>query len=349
MEKFSNGILKTLAAVGVILFVLTLGIALVFFNAEKRLFNAQLYLDALESQNLYERLPALAAESIAAAPASEDPDSPRTHLSMLPAENWETIFRALLPADVSQPMTRQAITSVFDYLNGKNESASLSLVDFKAHLTGPAGTEALLAILRTQPPCTFDQITQLTLGSLFGQSTEFILCNPSDELLSLFQPILQGQLQAIASTLPDSVDLTPNATTTEHPLDGLRRARAIMRFSPLLPLGLLLLITILAVRTLQDWLWWWGIPILVGGVIGIILAAAIHPIFQWAFITQIMPRIPEFLPDSFANTLRELIAAVLAGVAAPILFQSAMLMLLGIFMMLATRIRKPTSSVSDKK
>ena len=223
MEKFSNGILKTLAAVGVILFVLTLGVALVFFNAEKRLFNAQLYLDALESQNFYERLPALAAESIAAAPASEDPNSPRTHLSMLPAENWETVFRALLPADVSRPMTRQAITSVFDYLNGKNESASLSLVDFKAHLTGPAGTEALLAILRAQPPCTFDQITQLTLGSLFGQSTEFILCNPSDELLSLFQPILQGQLQAIASTLPDSVDLTPNATTSaKHPLDGLR-------------------------------------------------------------------------------------------------------------------------------
>jgi len=55
MEKFSNGILKTLAAVGVILFVLTLGVALMFFNAEKRLFNAQLYLDALESQNLYER------------------------------------------------------------------------------------------------------------------------------------------------------------------------------------------------------------------------------------------------------------------------------------------------------
>ena len=92
-----------------------------------------------------------------------------------------------------------------------------------------------------------------------------------------------------------------------------------------------------------------GNPLLVGGVIGIILAAAINPIFQWAFITQIMPRIPEFLPDSFADILRELIAAVLAGVAAPIMIQSAMLMLLGIFMMLATRIRKPTSSVSDKK
>jgi hypothetical protein len=268
---------------------------------------------------------------------------------MLPAENWETIFRALLPADVSQPMTEQAIISVFDYLNGKNESASLSLVNFKAHLTGPAGTEALLAILRAQSPCTIEQITQLTIGSLFGQSTEFILCNPSDELLNIFQPVLQGQLQAVAATIPDSVELTPNATSAKHPLDGLRGTRAIMRFSPLLPLGLLLLITILAVRTLRDWLWWWGIPVLLGGVFGIILAAAINPIFQWAFITQIMPRIPEFLPDSFTDILRELIAAVLLGVAAPILFQSATLMLLGMFMILATRIRKPTSSVADKK
>lgn len=348
MKNIANGIFKAVAALCAILFVLTLGIALVLFNAEKRLFNAQLYFHALESQNFYERLPALAAESLAASPTSADPNSPRAHLTQLPTNNWETIFRALLPADVSRPMMEQAITSVFDYLNGKNDTASLSLVGFKTHLTGPAGTEALLAILRAQPACSLEQIAQLTIGSLFGQSTEFILCNPSDELLNLFQPILQTQLQTIASTIPDSVDLTPNETSTNHPLGGLRALRAFMRFSPLIPLGLLFLITVFAVRGLRDWLYWWGIPILLGGVFGIICAAVINPLFQWAFVTQVAPRIPEFLPDSFTNAIRELIAAVLSGVARPILFQSVVLVLVGMLTILAPRIRKFISSIYNK-
>lgn len=346
MEKFFNGILKFLAVICATLFVLTVGIALILVNAEKRLFNAQLYIHALQSQNFYDRLPALAAESIAAAPSDGNPNSPRAYLALLPAENWETVFRALLPVNVSQPMTEQAITSVFDYLNGESETAALYLVEFKSHLTGPAGTNALLAILRAQPPCTIEQIANLTIGSLFGQSVEFILCNPSDELLSLFQPLLQVQLQSIASTIPDSVNLTPDAASAEHPLDGLRALRAILRFSPLIPLGLLFLITILAVRDLKSWLDWWGIPLLISGLLGIALSAAAHPIFQWTFQIYLAPRFPPTLPASLVDASRDLMSAALSGVATPIVIQAAALALIGIIMLLATRLKKQTSTSS---
>jgi hypothetical protein len=341
MEKILNGILKTLAVLCAILFIVTIGIALVLFNAEKRLFNAQLYIHALQSQNFYERLPGLAAESLAASPNSNpSQDGARAYLDRLPAENWETIFRAVLPTEVSQPMTEQAITSVFDYLNGTSETASLSLVGFKSHLTGPAGTEALLAILRAQPACTLEQIAKMTIGNLLGQNAELVLCNPSDELLSFFQPILQGQIQAMASTIPDSVNLAPNAASVENPLTGLRAMRALMRFSPLIPFGLLFLITLLAVRDLQDWLDWWGIPMLLGGVFGILLATAIHPLFQWAFAKHIVTRIPAFLPVGITETVHDLTSTVLSGVAIPILLQSALLVLIGLIMVLALRFKK---------
>lgn len=341
MEKFFNDIFKFLAVICAFLFVLTAGIALVLFNTKTRLFNASLYVNSLESQNFYDRLPMLAAESLAIFPASKDPNSPLTYLDFLPAENWEAIFRALLPPEVSQPMIEQAIRSVFDYLNGKSETASLSLVEFKTHLTGPSGTETLLAILRSQPACTLEQVVQLTIGNLFGQNHGFILCNPSDELLNIFQPLLQTQLQTIAYTIPDSVDLTPDAAGTDHPLDGLRAVRTMMRFSPILPLGLLLLITSLSVRDLKGWLIWWGNPILFGGILGLLLSAIIGPLFQLAYSVYIEPRLPDFLPASVTDTIRGLMSTVLSGVSAPILLQSTALVLIGIIMILATHLIKP--------
>ena len=347
MQKFLDAMLKALAIVCAVLFVLTTGAALLLFNAEKRLFNAQLYISALEKQGFYEQLPALASETLASSSEEETQNTARSFLNLVPAKDWETVLVALLPADVSRPMTEQALQSLFDYLNGKSETASLSMVKLKAHLTGPAGTEALLAILRAQPACTLDQIAQLTIGNLFGQNTEFILCNPSEELLDLFQPLLQTQLQTIAATIPDNVDLTPNATDAENPLAGLRAARAFMRFSPLLPLGLLFLVTIFAVRDLHDWLNWWGIPIFIGGVLGLVLAAAINPLFQWVFATYAKPRIPSFLATNVTDTLRDLIAAVLSGVTAPIVFQSAAFVLVGMIMILSLRLRKPATSPSS--
>lgn len=73
MERFFNGVLKFVAVVCAILFVLAAGLALLLFNAEKRLFDAESYIRALESQDFYERLPALVAETLAAAPDSNDP------------------------------------------------------------------------------------------------------------------------------------------------------------------------------------------------------------------------------------------------------------------------------------
>lgn len=347
MDKIINGILKFLAILCAILFVLTAGIAIMLFNAEKRLFDASLYINALESQDFYDRLPELTAENLATSPDSNDPNSPRTYLNLIPAEYWETAFRALLPPDVSRPMTEQVIQSMFDYLNGKSETASLSFVGFKTHLTGPAGSESLLAILRAQPACSLEQITQLIIGNLFGQKTGLVFCNPSDEMLDIFQPLLQTQLETMASTIPDSVDLTPDSAGTDHPLDGLRVARTLMRFSPLIPLGFLFLITTLAVRNLKSWLNWWGYPVMFAGILGLLLSAIINPFFQWAFVIYITPRLPDFLSVTVIDTIHGLISAVLSGVAAPILLQATILALIGVVMIIATHIKKSDGSTLE--
>lgn len=326
---------KFLTTVCAALFALTAGLALLLVNAERRLFDADLYLAALDRQNFYDRLPALAAETVMGAPASDDPNSARNYLNLVPAQNWEALFRALLPPEVSRPMTEQAVASVFDYLNGKSEAVVVSLTAFKNHLAGPAGTEALFGIVRAQPACSFEQIAQLTVGSLFGQAPSFMLCNPSDSLLDLFQPLIQSQVQAIAASIPDSVDLTPSKVGAESPLKSLRSLRTLMRLSFLLPLGLLLLVGILAVRRWRDILTWWGIPLFAAGLFGTFVSVAASALLGLGFAAYVAPRLPASLPASILNLIRSLVSDAVSGVTQPILVQSVILILIGGIMLIA--------------
>lgn len=326
---------KFLAVACAALFALTAGLALLLVNAERRLFDADFYLAALDRQNFYDRLPALAAETVMGAPASDDPNSARNYLNLVPAQNWEALFRALLPPEVSRPMTEQAVASVFDYLNGKSEAVVVSLAAFKNHLAGPAGTEALFGIVRAQPACSFEQIAQLTVGSLFGQTPSFMLCNPSDSLLDLFQPLIQSQVQAIAASIPDSVDLTPSKVGAESPLKSLRSLRTLMRLSLLLPLGLLLLVGILAVRRWRDILTWWGIPLFAAGLFGTFVSVAASALLGLGFAAYVAPRLPASLPASILNLIRSLVSDAVSGVTQPILVQSVILILIGGIMLIA--------------
>jgi hypothetical protein len=338
MENFFNGISKFTAVLCAILFVPTVVVTLVFFNIEERLFNERSYLTALERQNFYERLPALAAETLSTSPQEGGVISAiQSVLAIVPTENWEQAMRALLPAEVSRPMTEQTITSILNYLKGNSKSASLSLSEFKAHISGPAGTQAVMDMLRAQPPCTLAQMAEMTVGMLTG-NPKLLFCNPSEEMLGLMQPFIQTGLQTAAAGIPDTVTLIrADADMPQSPPSILRTVRGVLRFSPLLPLGLLVLITLLAIRDVKGWLLWWGIPILLGGLLGLAAAGSVGLLTDWAFTNYAVPHFPVSLPDSILELARDLLAAVLAGVSKPIMIQSAALALGGTIMLAVTR------------
>lgn len=401
MKTFFNVISKILAVFCAVIFVLTVAIALVFFNAERRLFNAQLYLRALESQNFYERLPVLAAETLSASggfnPCETNPvmcasegrppevqaclesalgaqayeslvknertptpdevariqpcldqypsqetgepqGGPPEYLNSLSAENWETVLGALLPPEMLRALTEDALTSIFAYLDGEADSATLSMVEFKAHVSGPAGTQAIMEMMRAQPPCTLEQIGEMTLSGLSGE-TKLIFCNPSDEILVVMQPLIQSGLQTAAAGIPDTATLIrPDAQNLDDPLRALRALRAILRFSPLIPLGFLFFITLIAVRDARSWLRWWGIPILLGGLLGFAIASVVGPLADWAFTNYAAPRLPPILPESMREFARGLVSSVLAGLSKPIAIQSAILGVIGIAMLVTPRL-----------
>ena len=341
MKKFLNAVSKILAFLCAGLFVLAAAIALVFFNVEKRLFNAQFYLRALESQGFYERLPAIAAETLA---ATDGTGGPPDSLKSLSKENWEKVIAALLPPELLRALTEDALTSIFAYLDGKTDSAALSLVELKARIGGPAGTQAVTEMLRAQPSCTLAQTIEMAGSALSGNPT-LVFCNPGEDALALAQPIIQSTLQTASAGIPDSATLIhPDDPNLQNPLRAVRALRAILRLSPLAPLGLLFLVTLFAVRDAKSWLRWWGIPILIAGLIGLVTALAAGPIADWGFAKFLLPRLPAGLPNSMMEIMRGLESAALAGIARPIAIQSAVLAFGGIAMVAATRLVKKSDT-----
>lgn len=336
MENFLNGVFKFIAAVCAILFVFAAGVALIFFNAEKRLFNESLYAQALEKQNFYQRFPAIAAETLASAPQEgESLSAVRSMLTIVPAEQWEAALRALLPTEVSKPMTEEALASIFAYLDGESETASVSLAGFKARMNDPASAQALVEILRTQPDCTLDQLAEMTFSAIAG-NPKLIFCNPSEDALGLMQPLIQSGLANASAGVPDVVTLISEENVSgQDALESLRAARSLMRLSPVVPALLLVLIAIFAARSWKEFLAWWGLPLLLGGIFGAVASASIVPIFEQSFAATIMPRIPASMPESMREILGGLVSSVMEGLATPILIQSIVMAGIGVAMLIA--------------
>jgi hypothetical protein len=327
-----NSIGKILAGVCAFFFVTSGVIALLALNIEGKAFSAETYKQTFEKQNLYERMPAILGSALAASIAEGGNANP--YLTVLASSDWEASIVSILPPEELRVLTNEVLDSTFDYLNGKTDSAVISLLSFKQYLAGDSGVNVVRQILRAQPDCTMEQLTQIGLALLTGG--DISLCNPPEEMMSMLTPLLKSQLQFITLAFPDEVILIPDTQsgTPSDPRIQLNTARLLMKLSLLLPLAFLFAMTLFAVRSLTDWLKWWGLPFLILG--GISLLAALLGSTTLGFIIQriILNQGFGFLPPTLLATMRETVNAVAQQILDPVVMQGILLAILGLLLFL---------------
>lgn len=397
MKKFLHALGILVAVVCAVLFVVGGVIALLLFNLERGLFDATIYARAMEEQNLYERLPHVAAEAIVAVMSSDpcplnpvacnaesqppaliaclqndlgsvtylelaqnrrDPDAaeleivracydqagvplpverqrrggPPGFMTNLTANDWEILLVAILPPDELRALTDQALRGIFAVLNNEADQASLSLVGLKQRLAGEDGYRALLQLMRAQPPCTAAQVEEI----LAAGPRKAELCNPSDAQLASMEVSLRNGLWEAADEIPAEVPLLPGVSAVAGAYPPLALARFIMRISPLVPLGLLMVITLFAVRTLRGWLRWWGIPLLITGALGVLLALTLQPLFRLTFTALMLQAFPQYLPRGLLDAGADLLGALLHALLEPVALQSAILTAVGVTLLIGS-------------
>lgn len=317
---------KLLAGVCAVFFIITGVAALLLFNIERKAFQSEPYKQAFENQNLYERMPVVLASALTesllgnSTPAgSESKDFISTILSFLPPQEIKTL-------------TDTTLDSVFAYLNGETDSVTISLASLKLYLASPAGVDAVLNILETQPDCSAEQLLEMTIGAFTGG--EFIFCNPPPELTSLVRPLVETQFQLTASLFPDHITLVPSTQsgTENDPRLRFNRIRAVMKITPVLPLIFMIFITMLAVRNLTDLLKWWGYPLWMTGVIGLVISIIGASIVGFIIQSILETQGAGIISPTLLTTMRETFNAVARQILNPVAIQASLLAILGVVM-----------------
>ena len=320
---------KFLASICAVLFIVSSVVVLLLFNIERKAFDAATYKQAFEDQGLYQRIPTLLATTLANS-ISQNPNAIPL-IKTLTVSDWETNISTLLPPEELKSVADNALDATFDYLNGKTDSAVISLTPLKTHLVGDSGLRVVIQFLGLQPACTPEQLSQMALGLLGGQIT---LCNPPAEALGLMAPFIQAQLQAMTTLIPDQVAFIPGtlSNTPNDPRLKLNTVRSAIKLTPFIPVLLLFGVTLFAVRTLRDWLLWWGWPFILTGITGALVALIGSPIIGWILQLLIQNQGTIFIPPVLAASIGETASVVARQMLAPVPIEGFILGIIGLGM-----------------
>jgi len=327
-----NDFLKVLAGLFAILFIGTTALAFMLYSVEQSAFDAGLYIQALDEENFYQRLPELTAQSLTVAARRSGGNGVLAVFRNLSDDEWRVFVTELFPPDVLRNLAENAVTQVISYLNGDSDIAVLPLAGLKAHLQSPEGVSAVYAMLRSQPDCTLEQLTEMALNQ-----QALTLCNPPDSFLFIdLSPIIDAEIRGLMSLIPEQVTIISADANRLQKLRDLRALRLFMNLSPLVPLLCLLAITAFAVRSVQSWLTWWGYPFLLGGLLSMTLSVVSAPIAALTFRVFIGSILPDALPPEILNVFRDLTAAIVRNAVRPTLPIAGLLALVGLIMVALT-------------
>lgn len=203
---------------------------------------------------------------------------------MLSERDWRNTLEVLLPPDWLRAQFESVIDQIYaDLSSNQNQAAiKIPMTDLKARLQGDEGFDAIVALLEAQPVCTPDQLAQIQgLADPYQPLKDVPVCRPPDAAIIAIYPNIRATLAFLAEQIPNEAELkyaTDPGSSSQDPLEQPRQVlsamRTIVRASFLVPIVLLALVVAFGARSKKGLLRCLGIPLLVGGALGVLIVVA---------------------------------------------------------------------------
>jgi hypothetical protein len=365
IEKRTNPVARLFAVLFAILFVIIAVTCLLIFNSLNQAFNPEVYKQALSATGVYDRLPELIGEQIvytinknpcvqnSTACSEEQQNATPAYLSGLDASEWAVILSELVDPTWFKTQIESAIDQVIAFLVTPGESFNLniSLVEFKALLGGDNGYQAVVSLLNSLEPCTPIAILNLP-GTMLetDNPTNLPLCRPSESVLKLGESAIRDTLKSLADKLPDNTAAIINTSIPglESGLVVSQRCLQLLRTTALIslaiPIFLLLIITLLDVRSLKDFLKWWGILMVSIAVLVFLSSLLITPLVR----IIVLERVNAIgLAPGWIEVVKTAIIQVVETFRNTLTFQAGILLAFGCLMVIGSALIRSKSEIKS--
>jgi hypothetical protein len=255
-------------------------------------------------------------------------------------ENWKNFREALLADEVLAGWIGATVEGFFQWLDSEDQIPFI-IWDMKPlidRMSGPEGNEAVVAFYDSLPDCTDLQMEDMQTqpgDPLPRAKMVRELCKlstfPHTEQIEVYNDVMGMVVEAT----PPDYNASQTLLRQRQELGGLYTAKWNIRTLRwnldtvlLIPIGLLFLILIFGVRSLEGLGQWWGIPLVGGSLITLITSLLYRPL--WTGILS--DRMPEGIPQT-SLLFHEVIEGsnrVIAPVFNPLRWQSFLILLIGV-------------------
>lgn len=255
--------------------------------SELFLFRSDPYKQAMRSQQFYQSFPGWMAELVVEGDLQGMEEMPAA-LQNLQYEEYERMLSAVLPPQWVAGEIDAVIDEFWAFMNFETTNLELviDLAEPKSLLTGPGSDVVVQTIMNTWPECTPNELQGILQDMEDGTAGSMPLCRPPLEYRPAFVETVRSGLLIFSAMLPDRISLVELLEIVEETgeMRGLRFAelfstyrtlRGVMRVSPLILALTMLLIGLAAIGQPRALLTSWGGPLLIGGIVGMVIAVAL--------------------------------------------------------------------------
>ncbi len=256
-------------------------------------------------------------------------------------DSWEQVTNLLIPSNWLQVNITQLVDVIFGIVEGDLVviEREVDLTEIRSRFRGQEAQQAATLIITESPQCTAEQLETLNLIIESREGTVPI-CNPQDE-------ILQEQAINLVATWFNFIaddfgsDTIPVSQMFEITRDGARASNLILEIIfkqalvlfYLCPLGLLSIIVIFSVRSLNGFGRWIGSISVAVGVLMLLMVLGLQ-VFAFGAISEAFSSVTTPAEELLARISTALLRSILSESSASLLFQSGIAIGIG-FIVLA--------------
>ena len=355
---------KFIALLLVLLFVITLPLALLAFNVGRVVFDGALVKRVATKEVTESDLIAVTVRWFAQRRAQErvltgeaqtairEPDALKA-LEFPSIEEWRQIKAEVLPNQFLTTWVAVAVDGLYGWIDTKDPLPQITfdLKPWKDYNRSQHGWNAIQVVYNSLPACKqadIDDFLKRLAAVPPGQEVLYNLYTPC-----MFpdpwrpdqnQDYLDGR-EEILDNAADRFFLTQELARIEKQsgvgAESIKQQLLLIRtaaaWSPIVPLLLVALLVVLALRSRMDAARWLGIPILVGGLLSL-LPTLVYPLIVGNLLTLgPLSEVPGEVRTEFGRAF----GVLLAKIFQPMLIESLVIMLVGLAIVVAGIVRKP--------